>query len=423
MKKLSFLVALLCASVMGNAAPVSSGELFATYQKQGDRFYKGGSEADLTADYYDWDVNYYIVSCGDSMLLRVTTTEDRNLNQGWQTQLRVWNGAGTYDTQRCEIQTDAGNEKNRYTAVGKHIVAAVQDLKIHVFLDWESFCTTQTFEFNRASINNPIEDNVAPTINPEEVTMAEEEGKLVFTFGDVIADDEYFFYVADNEHHVGNVSLNNKVYITKPTVEDGTTYNFKCYAVDFNGNKSAYKEFALAMDFNPTIDLARNKHCTAGAVQNDNTADRAVNGNADNFWTCFGQGSDTDWWWCVDLGNAYDITQINIHFNDCWGTYGIYSSKDNAVWTPVVENESSASNEAKSYSNLNFSGRYLKVVSAVSEIGIRAFEVFGTGVTQETTTPIVDIYEPTKVRKMIENGQVIIIKNGVRYNVAGQVVR
>lgn len=419
MKKATSLFVLLCASVMGFAAPIASGELFATYQKQGDRFYKGGNEADLTADYYDWNVNYYIVSCGDSMLLRVTTTEDRNLNQGWQTQLRVWNGAGTYDTQRCEIQTDAGNEKNRYTATGKNILATIQDLKVHVFLDWEGYCTTQTFEFNRASINNPIKDSAAPTIIPEEVTMAEEGDKLVFTFGEVAADEEFFFYVADNEHHIGGVSLTNRVYVTKPTVEDGTIYKFKCYAVDFNGNKSAYKEFTLEMNFDSATDLARNKHCTTGAVQDDNTADRAVNGNADNFWTCFGQGTKDDWWWCVDLGNVYNITQINIHFNDCWGTYGIYTSNDNAVWNPVVENEPSASNETKNYSGLNFSGRYLKVISAVSQIGIREFEVFGTGVTEDTTTAVVNIAEPEKVMKHIENGMLIIEKNGVRYNVLG----
>lgn len=40
-----------------------------------------------------------------------------------------------------------------------------------------------------------------------------------------------------------------------------------------------------------------------------------------------------------------------------------------------------------------------------------------------TGTAIDEVAEPIQVRKMIENGQLIIIKNGVRYNVAGQVVK
>lgn len=420
MKKISFLFTLLCASVMA-FAQTPSGELFATYQKQGDRFYKGGNEAVLTADYFDWNVDYYIVSCGDSIWFRAITTEDRNFTAGWQTQLRVWNASGTYDTQRSEVQTNAGGgTKNCYTSMGRSFVAkTANDLNMHLFVDWEGYCVTNTFAFNRASINNPIVDAVAPTINPEEVTMTEEDGNLVFTFGEVTADDEYFFYVADKDHNVGGVSLSNKVYIAKPTVEDGTKYAFKCYAVDFNGNKSAYKEFSLAMPFDPAIDLAFNKPSTAGIYQDANTPDRANNGNADNFWTCFGQGDSEDWWWKVDLGNCYEITDISIHFNDCWGTYGIYGSKDDAVWSPIVENEPSASNETKTYESLNFSGRYLKVVSAASQIGIREFNVYGTGVSPNPTTAIIDANESNKATKLIENGTLIIVKDGVRYNVLG----
>lgn len=40
-----------------------------------------------------------------------------------------------------------------------------------------------------------------------------------------------------------------------------------------------------------------------------------------------------------------------------------------------------------------------------------------------TTTAIDNTVEAVKVQKMIENGQLIIIKNGIRYNVAGQMVK
>ena len=383
-------------SAAAPATPVASGELFATYQKHGDRFYAtGGNEATLSETTHDYDVNYYIVSCGDSILLRATTTESNNLENSWPTQLRIWTTTKNNDN---EIQVDAGSNKNRYTATCKRIKPSVDDLKMHFFLNWNSNIVTRTFNYNRASINNPIEDNVAPVINPSDVTMAEVDGKLVFTFGDVTADDEYFYYVGDNDHNLGGISLGNKVYITKPTLEDGTKYKFRCYVVDYNGNKSDYKEFTLEMPFDEDLDLARGKSCDASATQGANSANRAVNGNADNFWTSFGETEpEGGYWWRVDLGNAYDITRIKIHFNDCWGTYSIYSSLDNSTWTAVRENEPSASGETKTYSSLTFSGRYLKVVSSVSQIGIKEFEVYASGVSAvDETNPTVAITEISK---------------------------
>ena len=425
MKKISLFFALMCASVAAMAAPVASGELYSTYQKQGDRFYKGDGEADLAADYFDWNVNYYIVACGDSMWLRVTTTEERNLNTGWQTQLRVWNASGTYDTQRCEIQVDeVGDTKNRYTASGKPILAkTAPDLNIHVFLNWENYCTTQTFGFNRASINNPISDSKAPVINPAEVTMAEVGDNLVFTFGAVTADDEYFYYVGDKDHNVGGISLTNKVTIPKPTVNDGVTYTFRCYAVDYNGNKSASKAFTLTMPFDPSVNLALNKPCEAGAVQNDNIAGRAVDGDATTFWTCFGQGEASNAWWIVDLGSVYTITKINLTFNDLWGNaYSIYASSNKSKWTAVAENVAAASQDSKSHEGLSVKARYFKVTSPNIAFGIKEFEAYGSGIIP-TGIETVNDEHLTNGTKMLIDGQLVIIKNGVRYNAMGGIIR
>jgi len=383
---------------------VASNELFATYQKQGDTFYKGNTTIDAEPDGRDLDINYYIVSCGQTMLFRAKNPgEDIDFaGDAWATQLRVYNSSGI-GGEKLEIQACTVEDvHHHYTGDGcnNQFSVTTEDLQIHFFLNSNvegGYRRTETIPFNRASINNPTADNTAPIIDPNDVTMAEVDGKLVFSFGDVTADDEYFYYVADKDHNLGNISLTNTVSITKPTVQDGTTYKFKCYAVDYNGNKSAYKEFTLAMPFDPAVDLALNKKASAGAVQNDNTADRAVNGNADNFWTSFGQGTSADWWWKVDLGNAYDITRIKIHFNDCWGTYSIYSSLDNSTWNAVKENEPSASNETKVYTSLNFAGRYLKVVSSASQIGIKEFEVYATGVAvPDNTNPTVAVTEISK---------------------------
>ena len=399
-KKLFFLAisSLMALNVWGDATP--SDELFATYQKHGDRFYKtSGAEATLSEDYYDWNVNYYIVACGDSMLLRATTTEERGFDMAaaWQTQLRVWTEG--FIGAKPEVQTDLGDKNEKYSSKGYPISAlSGDDLLVHFFLSWEGNCVTQTFDFNRASINNPIDDEEAPVINPSVIDTATVGDNLVFTFGEVTADDEYFYYVGDKDHNLGGISLSNKVYVPKPTLQDGTTYKFKCYAVDYNGNKSEYKEFSLTMPFNSSVDLARGKSCEASATQGANSADRAVNGNAENFWTSFDElEPEGGYWWKVDLGNAYDVTEIKINFNDCWGTYSIYSSLDNANWTAVVENEPSATKQTKDYTSLNFAGRYLKVVSSVSQIGIKEFEVYASGLASaDETDPEVTVTEIAK---------------------------
>ncbi|MBR1878258.1 MAG: discoidin domain-containing protein [Paludibacteraceae bacterium] len=428
MKKISTLLIVLCASLMASAADaVPSGELFATYQKQGDTFYRGNTTIDEeNPDAKALGINYYIVSCGQTMLFRaVNPSEDINFGgAAWEVQLRVYNSTGgsQSEVQACSIV----DQHHHFTGDGcqTHFSAVTEDLQIHFFLSSNiegGYRRTETIGFNRASINNPIEDAIAPTINPEEVMMTEEDGKLIFTFGDVTADDAYFYYVGDKDHSIGNISLTNTVTIDKPAVKDGTTYSFQCYAVDYNGNKSAGKAFTLEMPFDSAVDLAHNRPCTAGAVQNDNTADKAVNGNADNFWTSFGQGTAEDWWWKVDLTNAYDITDIIVHFNDCWGAYGIYSSLDDAEWTAVVENETAESNSTKTYSSLQISGRYLKVVSSVSQIGIREFEVYGSGLADLHTA--IDHVNGEGANsgwtKAIENGQVVIIRDGVRYTILG----
>lgn len=425
------MIALMGASMMAFAAPVKSGELFATFQKHGDTFYRGNTTIDTeNPDGKALDINYYIVSCGQTMLFRAENPgEDINFyGDAWAVQLRVYNDEGG---QQTEIQAcDVVDAHLHYTGADCNLAnqfsAKTENLQIHFFLNSDvegGYRRTETIEFNRASINNPIEDAVAPVINPAEVTMTEEDGKLIFTFGEVSAEDVYFFYVGDKDHNIGGISLTNKVVIEKPTVKDGTPYSFKCYAVDFNGNKSASKEFKLEMEFDPAVDLALNKPCTAGAVQGFNTPEKAVNGNPDDFWTSFGE-ADADAWWRVDLGNVYDITEIKIHFNDIWGSYAIYGSREETPLKAIIEGAKAENGSTVTHSDLNVSARYLTVVSNQNQIGIREFEVHGKGLSApETATSMIESGSASKATKVLEAGQLYILRDGVKYSVTGQEVR
>ena len=325
-------------------------------------------------------------------MLRATTEESSyNLADGWQTQLRIW--TGEYKNSN-EIQVNAGENKNRYTSECKTINSQAEDVKIHFFVNWEGYCTTQTFDFNRTSINNPIEDNTAPSINPSDVTMTESDGKLVFTFGEVTADDEYFYYVADKDHNLGGISLNNKVYITKPTIEDGTTYKFKCYAVDYNGNKSAYKEFTLEMPFDSEIDLAAGKSCIAGYSNGTDTPKKAVNGNEDH-WGTYGISDYSKNWWRVDLGNAYNLSHIDITFATT-NTYRIETSMDDANWQTILDNQPATS--PVTHTGLTCAARYIRLTAiGHNMIAIRHFKVYATGVAAaDATNPTLSVTCPAK---------------------------
>ena len=429
-KSLVLLVAGWMTASMAMADAVPSNELFATYQKQGDIFYRGNTAIDTeNPDARALDVNYYIVTCGQKMLFRATNPGG-NINfggAGWETQLRVHdtNGGAMAEVQACS----AVDAHNHYTGEGCQTAfpASTEDLQVYFFLSSNvegGYRITNTFDFNRASINNPIEDNVAPVITPEAVTMTEEGGNLIFTFGDVTADDEYFYYVGDKDHHLGGISLTNTVTIVKPTVMDGITYTFECCAVDYNGNKSAAKSFVLSMPFDPAVDLALNKPCAASAVQGANSPEKAVNGDPDSFWTSFAQTAD-DYWWKVDLGAKYDIDSIMIHFNDIWGAYSIYLSDDEQVWTAIAANQEADNNSVNSFANIGAAGRYVKVTCPVSQIGIREFEVYATGLSASDTestgieSDVLIDNDAAKSCKRIVNGQLLIIRDGRAYNAQG----
>ena len=69
--------------------------------------------------------------------------------------------------------------------------------------------------------------------------------------------------------------------------------------------------------------------------------------------------------------------------------------------------------------------RYVRFWStkAATQWGMKMYEFYVYGRTWSAPTAIDNTNADAKAVKMIENGQLIIIKNGVRYNVAGQQVK
>ena len=219
------------------------------------------------------------------------------------------------------------------------------------------------------------------------------DGTISVHFGAVESDDEYFYYVADKEHNIGAISLDNVVTFTKPTTQDGINYTFRAYAVDFNGNMSDNKEYAIQMPFDANINLALNKPATCGYHQNDNVASRANNDNLNDFWTSFGGEADNAWWQ-VDLGNMYVVNKVRILFNDIVGVYNILYSIDATEWF-FYQSDFTATNDTKDQTFSKVANaRYMKFTSTSANVGIKEFEVYATGfAATDNIKPVISTFE------------------------------
>lgn len=172
-----------------------------------------------------------------------------------------------------------------------------------------------------------------------------------------------------------------------------------------------------------------------------NNAYYAVDGNDATIWQgCYngeaGAGDEAartyDAWFTVDLGAYYDVNMVYILFEGaCSQIYHVDFSEDNVDWTTTYTYEGNAGinahtraiygNDLKNASKV----RYVRFWStkAATQWGVKMydFKVFGLPL---QVTDISAIATPENyMTKVIENGQLIIIHNGVKYDVSGRMIK
>ena len=173
---------------------------------------------------------------------------------------------------------------------------------------------------------------------------------------------------------------------------------------------------------------------------NGTDAWHAIDGNEGSVW----QGSATnggaddevsrtyDSWFIVDFGAYYDINLVSINFEGaCSQEYTVAFSADNDTWATAYEYVGNAGVYGHTkliYGNdlqNNTKARYARFWStkAATQWGVKMYEfkVFGTYV-QGTDLSSVSTQE-NDVLKVIDNSQLIIIRNGVKYDVSGRMMR
>lgn len=207
------------------------------------------------------------------------------------------------------------------------------------------------------------------------------------------------------------------------TITDLTSgsYTFTVRAYDIVGNYSANSTVSVDI-WNPAANLALNKtswagHETGGAGE---AKDKANDGSLTTFWTSWAGANPGDDWWCVDLGNYYQLSEIDVFWHQIDGPINLHSEKytirarqnlsgtasemeaimrDSTLWytivrqstTPYVGNTESDKN---AYS-LNTPARYLLLKSTQrnalnQQIRLSEFRAYGSGfAAADTHVPVI----------------------------------
>ena len=167
----------------------------------------------------------------------------------------------------------------------------------------------------------------------------------------------------------------------------------------------------------------------------------AIDGNDATVWQgCYdgegGLNTDSartyDAWFVVDLGAAYDVKLVAIKFEGaCSQDYHVALSEDNVIWNTIYQHIGDPGINGHTQliygtNLLNASKvRYARFYSTKSatQYGMKIFEfqVFGMPL---QVTEISDIATlENHMTKIIENGQLIIIHKGVKYDATGKMIQ
>ncbi len=284
--------------------------------------------------------------------------------------------------------------------------------------------TLTTLEAKPANTLAKVGDGLAIDVTPKD-----QNGLLMEDAGEVT----YTILPTDAGTITNNVYTPAKVgaALIKAAISGVEATPFEVLAYDGeNAAASTSKENSKVIaqsDINPELDA--------------NNAYYAVDGNDATIWQgCYngeaGAGDEVartyDAWFTVDLGAYYDVNMVYILFEGaCSQEYHVDFSEDNVVWTTTYTYEGAAAinaharaiygDDLKNASKV----RYVRFWStkAATQWGVKMYEfkVFGTYV-QGTDLSSVSTQE-NDVLKVIDNSQLIIIRNGVKYDVSGRMMR
>ena len=253
----------------------------------------------------------------------------------------------------------------------------------------------------------PIDD-VAPVLSAasyNSVTGDNSGVKFNVTATDNLTDPVVDYRVIDGQGRIHNVTADEGV-ITITGLTSGRNQLVTIYALDEAGNKSAGRE--VEFDYlNPNENLALNKTCWASGTANraDELKENANNGSIDDGKAKYFWGAGTNAWWIVDLGDTYQLKNIECFFTtdkkpSAYKLYGRQNDPGDALrstndgWAELADKTSDI-NAGTTESDKNehdisypYAVRYVKFYATSSEIKLIELRVFGKAfATPDETAP------------------------------------
>lgn len=261
------------------------------------------------------------------------------------------------------------------------------------------------------------------------IIQKDQNGLLMEDAGEVT----YTILPADAGTITNNVYTPAKVgsALIKVAIGEVEATPFEVFAYDGeNVAASTSKENSKVIaqsDINPELDA--------------NNAYYAVDGNDATIWQgCYngeaGAGDEAartyDAWFTVDLGAYYDVNMVYILFEGaCSQEYHVDFSEDNVAWTTTYTYEGNAGinaharaiygNDLKNASKV----RYVRFWStkAATQWGVKMFDFKVFGLPLQVTNISAIATPENHMTKVIENGQLIIFHNGVKYDTTGKMIQ
>ena len=359
---------------------------------------------------YDWNGNFagnnacgvadvYVVTYGDKLVYKAVIKGDKTFEscESYFCQIRTWKEDLT-EMREQWAKTCSGDLKTRYllpeqTSNAPGLISAYDDvikLSSYMVVSGCGARTMETVTYTRDYVNNcDFSDETAPVLGAATVTAGVDDITVSF---DEVTSEDVFYLIEDEVHSLRYFSVVPSFVL--PKNGSGLTYNFSCYAIDYNGNVSAAQTAIVEMPFNPANNLALQKTCEGGYYDGNpgEAANKANDGDDGSAWVTYANRPASEEWWYVDLGEVYDLTNISILWGGNQSTNYILQTRVHAPSSADKANDASwvtdgtvtdAAANAEKSTDITGVGRYVRMRSLTRNgecIRLREFKVYGSGV-------------------------------------------
>ena len=186
---------------------------------------------------------YVVVHNNKFLFKEVAQGEGASLSTGpWDYQLRTWNEELTSSADKIADKWTT-DQITRYMSTAADVSTLADVFPFNCYANnifgiaGANF--TDMYYFYKGYVNVPSEDNTAPSI--ASVGYEQEGSDIVITINGV-SEDAFFYVVSENGTEY--LSMVNTVTVPASAIEDGNR-TFTCYAIDWNANISTPKEVAI----------------------------------------------------------------------------------------------------------------------------------------------------------------------------------